>query len=218
MDRTERLDSLHAVLLATQQGVQSEIWTAVPGILVAYEPSQMTCTVQVAIQAQVSSSLDGTKAWLSIPPLLDCPVVFPSGGKCILSFPLAPGDECLVIFSSRCMDGWWTSGKESPPPFFRMHNLSDGFVIAGVRSKPKIVSNLHATAVELRSEDGQVHISLDPTSKEIAIQADKVRITGDLIVSGKITGLAETALSHGVSLLTHTHPSPGGTTGVPNAV
>ena len=68
------------------------------------------------------------------------PVVFPGGGGFALTFPVAAGDECLVVFASRCIDAWWQSGGVGEPMEPRMHDLSDGFALIGVRSQPAHVS------------------------------------------------------------------------------
>ena len=35
-------------------------------------------------------------------------MVFPGGGGFALTFPVAAGDECLVVFASRCIDDYET--------------------------------------------------------------------------------------------------------------
>ena len=78
---------------------------AMPGIIQSFDPSTVTCTVQPAIYGQKVSD-DGKAASEAIPILPDVPVVFPRGGGCTLTFPVKPGDECLLVFSDRCIDFW----------------------------------------------------------------------------------------------------------------
>lgn len=144
------------------------LWTALPGIVQSFDPVAMTCQVQPAIQGKVRSE-DGTITLVNLPMLLDCPVVFPHGGGCSMTFPIKPGDECLVVFSSRAIDLWWQSGGVQPPVEMRMHDLSDGFVLVGAYSQPKVLQNVSTAAVQLRSDDGQAFFELNPETHNFTL-------------------------------------------------
>lgn len=161
MLRIERIDSLPDLLLTALSSWQAGMWTALPGIVQDFNPTERTCTVKPAIQARVSAP-DGSKSWVTLPLLLDCPVHFPSGGGYTLTFPIQNGDECLVVFSSRCLDAWWASGKISRQQVMRMHDLSDGIVFVGLNSTPKVIPNISTTSTQLRSDDGATMVELAP--------------------------------------------------------
>ena len=57
----------------------------------------------------------------------------------MLTFPVKPGDECLLVFNERCIDGWWQSGGSSEPLDYRQHDLSDAVAIMGISSLPQVV-------------------------------------------------------------------------------
>lgn len=215
MDRRERYEHPEEPIRAAIQGERLDIWTALPGIIQSYDVTEdggMTCSVQPAIQAQITSQVDGSKTWVNLPLLVDCPVYFSSGGGCTLTFPLAEGDECLVIFASRCIDAWWQNGGVQQQAEFRMHDLSDGFVFAGVRSKPRLLPNLSTSKVQLRSDDGLVYFDLHPTTHAITlvapgdvdITAPTVAIHGNLTVSGTVVATGDVT-GQGTSLHNHVH-------------
>ena len=218
MDRRERANDLTDSLIAAMRGKQSEMWTALPGIVQSFDPVEKTCSVQPSIQCRVLNPKTGEKRWEQLPILGDCPVWFPSGGGCTMTFPIAKGDECLVIFSSRCIDGWWQDGGVQPQTILRMHDLSDGFVLVGLSSLKNVPANISTTSVELRSNDGQAIIQLKPSDHSVTIVAPgKLKITGDVEVTGKITASGD-VIGQGTSLHTHVHKdtTPGfGNTGVP---
>jgi hypothetical protein len=168
MDQRERLNSLDEALNVALDGRQAQIWTAGPGIIQSFNADGITAVVQPAIKAQVRSP-DGSMQWVALPLLLDCPVVFPRGGSCTLTFPVAENDECLVVFASRCIDAWWSAGGVQVQSEFRMHDLSDGFAIPGPYSQATKISNVSTTAAQLRSNDGEAYLQLNPTSHEIDI-------------------------------------------------
>lgn len=169
MDRRERYPSLNEMMIAAMTGWQSNIWTALPGIVSSFDAAKQTCEVQLAIQIKKTSPVDGSFEWITIRPIVDCPVFFPSGGGCTLTFPLVAGDECLVIFSSRCIDAWWQSGGVQNQPILRMHDISDGFVFAGVRSQPRKF-NVSTSSAQLRTDDGNAYIEINPTSHDVNVQ------------------------------------------------
>jgi hypothetical protein len=121
MDRRERYESEQDSLMAALGGWQKDIWTALPGIIQSFDPVAMTCVVQPSIQANpLTAPYDAAtlkRAWPNypnLPLLVDCPVMFPGGGGCTLTFPVTAGDECLVVFASRCIDAWWQNGGVRP--------------------------------------------------------------------------------------------------------
>lgn len=176
MDAKERQRSPFAAFQAAMNDLQGRMRTAMPGIVQSFNAAEGTCEVQPAIQGVIS----GTPARLvNLPLLLDCPVVFPSGGGFTLTFPLEPGDEVLIVFGDRCVDGWWESGDVAPPAEYRMHDLSDGFVIPGPKSRPKAVAAA-TTGAQLRSDDGAVSVQVSDTG--VKLKAGSA--TAELLSSG----------------------------------
>lgn len=201
MDRRERSGELMAGLLALQEGWKADIWTALPGIIQSYDPLKRTCVIQPAIKAQVLQP-DGSRAWVSLPLLLDCPVQLTGGGGCFLSFPLKQGDECLVIFASRCIDAWWQSGGVQAQAELRMHDLSDGFCIPGLRSLPNLQPDIDMTKTQLRSDDGIIGVTVNPATSTVELFSSSgavVRVSPgrvDLIGTLYINGALYTAHKH----------------------
>lgn len=170
MDRRERFAREEEALRLAMAGQRAGLWTALPGIFQSFntdKPDTITATIQPAIQG-VLQQQDGAYIAVNLPLLVDVPVCFPHGGGCSLTFPIAIGDECLVIFSSRCIDAWWQSGGyQNLPMEPRMHDLSDGFAIPGPYSQKKKISNISTSAVQLRTDDAQTFIELNPTTHEL---------------------------------------------------
>ncbi len=182
MDPKERLRNLSQLLTNAMQGWQADLWSAMPGIIQSVDYEQQSCVVQLSVQVSVRDITTGQDQIVSISPLLDCPLYFPHGGQCSITFPVAAGDECLVVFASRCIDGWFQNGGIQPQGLFRMHDLSDGFVFAGFRSVPNVVSGISATKLQVRSADGNNVIELDPLGGQVNLKANtSIKITAPLI-------------------------------------
>lgn len=218
IDRRERIADLNASLLAALDGRQTQIWTALVCIVASYNAANQTCQVQPAILAQFTNS-DGSVSNVALPLLVDCPVIFPGGGGYTLTFPIAPGDECLVVIASRCIDSWWQSSGVQLPAEFRMHDLSDGFVLVGPRSVPRALGSVSTTAVELRNDARTSYVSLDNTGNAkvnvpgevdltagtvINLNAATVNVSGNLAVVGMVTG-ADFGTSAAPSYNAHVH-------------
>ncbi len=82
----------------------------------------------------------------------------PSGGAGYLTFPVAAGDVCLVLFNDRDFDTFWSTGSIDVPNSLRTHDLSDGLAIVGFRTganplagydPAKVVLALAATKLSL---------------------------------------------------------------------
>lgn len=178
----ERLNSQIDAINSAVSASRADMWTALPGIIQSFNAGAVTAVVQPAITGVVLQP-NGSNQAVRLPLLLDCPVVFPRGGGCTLTFPVKSGDECLVIFASRCIDAWWQSGGVQVPMEMRMHDLSDGFVLVGPMSQPHKIGNISTEAVQLRSDDGAAFFEINPSSHDIAITTSgNISITGKTIV------------------------------------
>lgn len=145
-------------------GRQSSMWTAMPAIVQSVDFDAMTCEVQPAIQGTIEDE-NGNRQSVNLPLLVDVPICFPNAGGFILTFPMASGDEVLVVMASRCIDAWWQSGGIQRPMEARMHDLSDGFAIPGPRSQPRVIDSISSTEVQLRNSAGDTYLSITPGGK-----------------------------------------------------
>lgn len=165
----DRLNNKDRQQEAYAVGREAMLWTALPGIIQSFDPVAMTCEVQPAIQGKMQNE-DSSVSVVNLPLLLDCPVVFPRGGGCSLTFPIKRGDECLVVFADRAIDFWWQNGGVQPPAETRMHDLSDGFVLVGPYSQPNVIPSVSTDAVELRSDDHAARIAIHPKSHLVELE------------------------------------------------
>lgn len=160
-------------------GHQSGIQTALPGIIQSYNAAAQTVTVQIAIKANVTTT-DGKTGPQPLSILTDVPVQFPAGGGHGLTFPINTGDECLMVFASRCIDAWWQQGGVQPQAEARMHDLSDGFALLGFRSKARALSNVSTTSTQIRSDDGQTYVEINGPAKSVTLHS----VLASILVDG----------------------------------
>lgn len=162
MDPRERISDIRVFVSAALDGRQAQIWTCLPAFVVSFDASQQTCQVQptILIQTVDPTNVGGPPIQRQMPVIVDCPVVFPSGGGYTLTFPIQPGDECLLHVASRAIDGWWGEGGIVQQGDLRMHDLSDCFVTVGPRSIPNVISGISTDTVQLRSDDGDAYVEL----------------------------------------------------------
>uniref|UniRef100_C6BBR5 Phage protein Gp138 N-terminal domain-containing protein n=1 Tax=Ralstonia pickettii (strain 12D) TaxID=428406 RepID=C6BBR5_RALP1 len=179
-------------------GLRSGLWTSMPGIIQSFNAGAVTATVQLAIKGIVHAP-DGSAQFVNMPLLVDVPVHFPRGGGCTLTFPVAKGDECLVVFAARCIDGWWQSGGVQAPIDPRIHDLSDGFAFVGFFSQATKIGGISTSTAQLRSNDGSTYVEVDPAGKVVncvapngmTLTTPSVTVTGTIAV--KNAGGASTA-------------------------
>ncbi len=194
MNRIERTGDPEEALAMAMKGHQAEIWTSLPAIIQSFDPVKQTCTAQPAIQGRIRQK-DGSQKWVNMPLLVDVPVQFPGGGGYTLTFPVAKGDEALIVFSSRCIDAWWQSGGVQQQAEMRMHDLSDGYALVGIRSVPrKLAGGTNMDGTQLRADGGGAYIEL--TGNTVNIIAP-----GGVYMNGKR-----------IDTHTHSNVQPGGGT------
>ncbi|CVH64019.1 phage baseplate assembly protein V [Serratia marcescens] len=153
---------------ALTDDIMSNLRVALPGIIQSFDPETVTCVVQPAVKGYESDDA-GKKSSLSLPLLVDIPVIFPRGGGVTLTFPVKAGDECLLIFADRCIDFWWQNGGVQEPVDGRMHDMSDAFAIVGPQSQAQKISGISTNAAQLRTDDGAAFIELDPSSHAVTV-------------------------------------------------
>lgn len=206
MDRRELAPDSTETLRMAFEAMQSRLWTSLPGIVQSFDAAQMTVTVQPTINGRYIDST-GAGQSLQMPVLLDVPVVWPGGGGATLTFPIAEGDECLVVFAARCIDAWWSLGGVQDPPEIRMHDLSDSFALVGLRSLPRALASVSTTNVQLRSDDGSTLVEMSPAGKTVQITAPNgINLNGVQISSaGVISNASDVQTASGISLKNHVH-------------
>ncbi|MBS9422293.1 phage baseplate assembly protein V [Photorhabdus caribbeanensis] len=191
-----RTGDLSETLKAINHSLSSQLRVAIPGIIQSFNADAVTCVVQPAIKSSIVDSEWKTTS-VSLPLLVDVPVIFPRGGGVTLTFPVKAGDECLVVFADRCIDFWWQSGGVQEPADDRQHSLSDAFAIIGPQSQQQKISNISTHTAQLRTDDGAAYIELNPNShnvtvitpaKLIATANGGTEITSpDIILNGNVT-------------------------------
>ena len=174
MDRNEILNDPETAIRYGLQGLQSQIWTSFPAIVESVDLTTMTLECVPAIKG-VNYQEDGSKIYVTMPVLVDVPIVFPSAGGFSITFPIAVGDEVLVVIGCRCIDAWWQSGGIQQPIELRMHDLSDGFAIPGPRSQPRVVSGISSTDIQIRNDSGTCLIGMG-TDTKISFQNSTVSL------------------------------------------
>lgn len=168
----ERWNDSEEASRSAHESHESQMWTALPGIVEAHDTEKNTIKVNSAVKLKHVKQ-DGTSEWIQMPTFEDVPILYTGGGGASITPPMKKGDEVLLVFASRSVENWHQQGGVQNQTSARMHDLSDGFAIPGFRSQPRKLSNVNADKWQLRTDDGQTYVEFDPTSKEIKTHSEQ---------------------------------------------
>lgn len=162
--------------------------------------------------------------------IYDVPVIWPSGGGAMLSFPLKVGDTVWLSFSQRNLEDWLYSDgtQEVIPGDSRHFSMTDAVAIPGLYTA---LSNLKPSTENVELKFGNHLISLRPSGElyitnggaKITLKPDgnieldpsaTLTILGNVEVQGTIHATQNISsdtdvLSAGVSGKDHTHKQTG---------
>ena len=139
-------------------------------------------------------------------PVLGIPVLWPGTSAAIVKFGLEEGDPVICVASSRDLREWIEGGEDNgpyDPKSFSGNDLNDLMAIPMSRGGSKKVT----VAI---SHDGKVSVE---ANTEVLIKSSKVKVDGELEVTGDAKFLTNTAA---VTFSTHIHPTPTGPSSPPN--
>ena len=126
--------------------------TSITGHILAFEKDSQLAQVQIGV-----SSVDKKGNSINPDPIIECPVHFSGGGDWSFEHKLSAGDEGLIVFSQRCLDGWIQTGGIANNPIARFHDKQDACFIPGVRSKSKAITDFQNDGIRLRNKDASVY-------------------------------------------------------------
>lgn len=148
------------------------------GTIQGFNPANQTASVSINYTKIVNvpdpsaPSQDQNPAYIQkaipYPKFADCPVVIMGGGSSYLTFPIAIGDECLVLFNDRDIDNWFATGQVAPPATGRLHSFSDAIVLVGLRSTLRSISNYDTTRAVITN--GAVQVGINPNTNLATIK------------------------------------------------
>ncbi|MCH9837472.1 hypothetical protein K0U83_17545 [bacterium] len=179
----------------------TDLHTALPGRVRSYDAATQTADVEPMIKRGVPTGGEEDEVALeALPVLPSVPVLFPSGGQCFVTFPLAVGDPVLLVFSERDTSHYRATGAVADPGVPTMHGLSGAVAIPcafGPRSAA--MSGVSSTDLVVGRANGLANITVKAGTAEVGGASDSAAL------ASRVAAL-ETAIS------AHTHG--GVTTGV----
>lgn len=134
--------------------MMKDVATSIPGHILAFDSDTQLAQIQIGIQR-----IDIKGVSFTPPPLIEVPVYF-SGGSFLVEHQIDPGDEGIILFSQRCIDGWLNTGGVADNPILRFHDFSDAMFLPGVRSQPNKIESFANNGVRLRNADGTQYVWL----------------------------------------------------------
>lgn len=132
--------------------IAKEIGTSITGHILAFDTATQLAQVQIGVAGR-----DKKGKSITPDPIIECPVEFSGGGGWSFEHELVAGDEGLIIFSQRCLDGWIQTGGVANNPIARFHDKQDACFIPGVRSKGNAISDFQNNGIRLRNKEATVY-------------------------------------------------------------
>lgn len=166
------------VSMALKDAIFKELRVCLPGKVVTNN-NDGTINVQPSLM-QMNAA--GVSTPYQILP--NVPFITIQGGNVAVSLPPAIGDNCLVLFSDRCLSSWkLNQGNAAPLPNLRKHDISDGIAIVGLNPIPS------KFPIPVLGEAGLIASTIP------GIATAKVTILGNKITIGNLTGTLGTILA-----------------------
>ena len=130
------------------------------GIIQSFNADDLTATVSIVNKRTLGLNKDGTQK------TRDYALVTAKVCYCTpyMTYPIEPGEECILLFSDRELESWFTTGEVQPEAYPRMHDLTDCIAIVGLRSLAKMITiaadtlNLFYKTSSIQLKEGSIKI------------------------------------------------------------
>ena len=214
----DRDPTIVEAVTAAIRGEIAQMRTAIAGVVQNFNAATQRCSVQAGVQITL---LDGTT--VSDPLFVDVPVCYPGAGGYGLAFPLAPGDEVLLVFAERSIDEWLARGGYNRVAYDpRRFSAQDAIASPGLRSAPNAIpaASIPADAVTLSAADGSVRVEIR-AGGGVTITASEVRLGDDSATFLALASLVDARVSAIVSAFNahvHTSAAAGSLTTSPTVI
>lgn len=190
-----------------------DLHTAIPAQVVEYDPERQTIVAQPMVKRTIET-IDGGELVEQLPTIPDVPVAFPRSETMFLTFPLAPGDAVMLVFSMRSIDTYLSGTGDQPvdPVDFRIHDITDAVAYPGVPPLQRAIRDIDTTNLVLGNDNGGLQLHVTPNGTlEIRVDgsAESAAALGDVLKSWWDSGPK-------VWLETHVHPTGVGPSGPPS--
>lgn len=137
------------------------------------------------------------------PILVDCPVVIMSGGTANLTFPIAKGDNCILLFNDRDIDNWFQAGNTTlANATARLHSFSDAIALVGLKALNQSIESYDTERARL--QNGQAYVGVG--TEKIKVANDSTTL--NTLLQDLLTELQD--LTSQLSTLTVTGVTAGG--------
>lgn len=225
---SDRSATLAQVIRAAIDRRDASLRVSMPGRIEAFDPGTQTATVQPLLQSQANDTIE------TLPRVYRVPVVFAGGGSFSSTWPVAPGDGCLMVFADGSIDLWQETGGVSAPVDGQTHALTDAIAIVGLRRNGAIAEFDPARAVwaggngpRVAADGAAVHLGvghLEPGTQSVIrgdyyLNAEQTLLSA-LGAASTSAGAAITAasVSVGVAAPLNAVPIVGGILALPGLV
>jgi len=145
-----------------------DVWVSLPGIVVSV--SGVTADIRPVIQRPVPTPDEDYLAE-ELPVIPAVPLLALAGGGFAISFPVAVGDEVLLVFCTMDPAEWLRTGEVGPPPDRRIHSLAHAFAIPA-RMRTAVAA--HSATDLVIAKDGGVVLKLTASRLEVGGSTDSV--------------------------------------------
>lgn len=149
---TSRSPSLAEFVTNAVESHARDAYHAGPAAVQSYNPATQTVVVQPQIKKQAVNP-DGSQVAELRPTIGNVPVVWPTGGRFRISFPILPGDTGLLIYCDQSLDVWKSGGGIVDPADFRLNDINDAVFIPGLHPNNKPWTTPSSVAIQI-GQDG----------------------------------------------------------------
>jgi len=147
--------TLTELLKTTNREQMKDVATSIPGHVLAFDPVTQRAQIQIGVRR-----IDVKGVEFTPPPLIEVPVYFSGSANHHIECEINAGDEGLILFSQRCIDGWKTTGGVANNPILRFHDISDAMFLPGFRSSHTAITDFANNGIRTRNKSGTHYIWL----------------------------------------------------------
>ena len=152
--------------------------TNFPGKVTDFDPVKQTASVQPQIKATL-----GSGDTVSLPVLIDVPVLFPRAGGFSMTFPVEIGDEVWISCSDRDFSSWLQLGGMQKPDSKKLHSLDSAVAHLGLYNQTNVIENFQEGGVQIRADDGLTSVTLSKNNIEVLADNDVEVVANNKIVT-----------------------------------